>query len=47
MCGKRVGLGLFPSEVEKKPFFDQFWANFGYFSHIPAYHFDAIAHIGL
>ena len=22
MCGKEVGLGLFPSEVEKWPFFD-------------------------
>ena len=32
MCGKGVGLGLFPSEVEKWPFFDHFWANFGCFS---------------
>ena len=29
MIGKGVGLGLFPSEVEKWPFFDHFWANFG------------------
>ena len=47
MCGKGVGLGLFPSEVGKWPFFDQFCANFGYVSHIPVYDFDAIAHIGL
>ena len=33
MCGKGVGLGLFPSEVEKWPWFDHFWANFGCFSH--------------
>ena len=39
MCGKGVGLGLFPSEVEKWPFFDHFWANFGYVSHIPAIRF--------
>ena len=36
MCGKGVGLRLFPSEVEKWPFFDNFGANFGYISHIPA-----------
>ena len=39
MCGKGVGLGLFPSEVEKWSFFDHFWANFGYVSHIPAIRF--------
>ena len=39
MCGKGVGLGLFPSEVEKWPFFDHCWANFGYVSHIPAIRF--------
>ena len=39
MCGKGVGLGLFPSEVEKWPFFDNLWANFGYVSHIPAIRF--------
>ena len=38
MCGKGVGLGFF-SEVEKWPFFDHFWANFGYVSHIPAIRF--------
>ena len=38
MCGKGVGLGLFP-EVEKWPFFDHFWDNFGYVSHIPAIRF--------
>ena len=39
MCGKGVGLGLFPSEVEKWPFFYHFWANFGCVSHIPAIRF--------
>ena len=39
MCGKGVGLGLFPSEVEKWLFFGRFWANFGYVHHIPAIRF--------
>ena len=39
MCGKGVGLGLFPSEVEKWLFFGHFWANFSYVFHIPAIQF--------
>ena len=40
MCGKGVGLGLFPSEVEKWPFLAMFLTS-------QPYDFDAIAHIGL
>ena len=47
MCGKGVGLGLFPSEVEKWPFFVHFWLILAKFLTSQPYDFDAIAHIGL
>ena len=39
MCGKGVGLGLFLLKSKNGPFFDHFWANFGYVSYIPAIRF--------
>ena len=47
MCGKGVGLGLFPSEVEKWPFLTIFGLILAMFLTSQPYDFDAIAHIGL
>ena len=47
MCGKGVGLGLFPFEVEEWPFFDHFGLILAMFLTSQPYDFDAIAHIGL
>ena len=47
MCGKGVGLGLFPSEVEKWPFLTIFGLILTMLLTSQPYDFDAIAHIGL
>ena len=47
MCGKGVGLGLFPSEVEKWPFLTIFGLILAMFLTSQPYDFDVIAHIGL
>ena len=47
MCGKGVGLGLFPSEVEKWPFLTIFGLILTMFLTSQPYDFDAIAHKGL
>ena len=47
MCGKGVGLGLFPYEVEKWPFLTIFGLILTMFLTSQPYDFDAVAHKGL